>query len=88
MPFHENANILYFWKDILKVGDIVRVVPTFEELYMHVLIENCFNVSNLVSSDKPDLISKDYRVGIEIVSAEPEYSHKYHSLSEKQRSQE
>ena len=39
MPFHEGANILYFLKDILKAGDIVRIIPTFEELYMHVLIQ-------------------------------------------------
>lgn len=88
MPFHESANILYFLKDILKVGDIVRIVPTFEEIYMHMLIENCLEMKGLVLSDKPDLIAPDYSVGIEIVSAEPEYSHKYYSLSEKQRNRD
>mgnify|MGYP003299674484 CR=1 FL=1 len=66
----------------------MRLIPTFEEIYTHILIEYCLNIKGLMLSDKPDLIAPDYSLGIEIVSAEPEYSHKYYSLSEKQRNQD
>ena len=69
-------------------GEAMRIIPTFEEIYMHILIENCLEMKGLMLSDKPDLIAPDYSVGIEIVSAEPEYSHKYYSLSEKQRNRD
>ena len=61
-----------------------RRTPTYDEIYMRELISESFKLSPLNLGDKPDMISHDKMLGIEVAACIPEEKRKANSLIEKQ----
>ena len=61
-----------------------RRTPTYDEIYMRELISESFRLGPLNLGDKPDMISHDKMLGIEVAACIPEEKRKANSLIEKQ----
>lgn len=61
-----------------------RRTPTYDEIYMRELISESFRLGPLNLGDKPDMISPDKMLGIEVAACIPEEKRKANSLIEKQ----
>lgn len=61
-----------------------RRYPMYDECYMKVLLEEMFHVEGLLTGDKPDLITVQGDLGIEVAACIPKEQRKANSLEEKQ----
>jgi hypothetical protein len=61
-----------------------RKVPTYEECYMRELIAEFLKWKDLQLGDKPDLLTQDHSLGVEIAACIPEEQRKAESLYDRQ----
>ena len=69
-----------------EVVHMSRKEPTYEEYYMKALIEKCLpEFKSLILSDKPDLITRNKKIGIEVALCLPKDDKKFESLMFKRK---